>query len=261
MAFVNRRFILFAVLLGGLLFGTTTGYPMVTDDAGTMGRGKGQIELDLELSYDKTAKDGEDPTRSEAGEASLTATYGLGKNLDIVVELPYQWQSAYVSGQLLARNDGLADVNLDLKWCFFEKDGWGFALKPGLSLPAGNDEKGLGGGRTAYRLYFITTRELEPWAFHLNLGYHRNENNAGNRADIWHVSAAAELKLARDFKVGVDLGMERNPVPSKSDHPAFALAEGTYDLSERLSLEADVKFGLTKPEKDVTYLLSLTYKF
>jgi len=244
-----------------MLLGPPAGYPMDTDDAGTLGRGKGQIDLNLELSYEKESSDQEVPARKAEESASLSATFGLTENLDLSLELPYEWQDAYVSGQLVERNEGIADVNLDLKWRFWESGDWGFALKPGLSLPTGNDRRGLGSGRTAYRLYFITTRELDPWAFHLNLGYQRNENTVDDRTDLWHVSAAAELKVAKDWTIGVDLGTERNPEEHSGTHPAYALAEVGYDVSERLSLEADVKFGLTQSEKDVTYLFSISYKF
>ncbi|MBU0646727.1 transporter [Patescibacteria group bacterium] len=194
-------------------------------------------------------------------EAALTLTYGLTKDLDFVVTAPYQWLSTHQNGELIARENGISDMSLDLKWRFFEKDGWGLALKPGITLPTGNEEKGLGGGRTTYRLFFITTKEIEPWAFHMNLGYIRNENNVGDRTDLWHASAAAEVGLVKDLKAVANVGIETNPASGSSTHPAFALGGLIYNLSEKISLDAGVKFGLTKPETDVTYLAGVTIKF
>jgi hypothetical protein len=126
-------------------------------------------------------------------------------------------------------------MSLDLKWRFFEKDGWGLALKPGITLPTGNEDRGLGGGRTTYRLFFITTKELEPWAFHLNLGYIRNENNAGVRSDLWHALLAGEVDPVENLKAVNNIGIETNPTPG-STHPVFALGGLIYELSETVSL-------------------------
>jgi hypothetical protein len=178
-----------------------------------------------------------------------------------VVAAPYQWFSTHENDELIGREHGVSDMNLDLKWRFFEKDGWGLALKPGITLPTGNENRGLGGGRTTYRLFFITTKELAPWAFHLNVGYIRNENNGEDRADLWHASAAGEVELMKDLKAVANIGMETNPAPGSSTHPAFALGGLIYELSETLSLDAGVKFGLTKSEADVSFLAGVSIKF
>lgn len=261
----KRNYIgLSVAILGWLVFTASAAHaahPLITDDAGTVGKGGVQLEINAELAYDKETLDDSTTEKSEVAEAALTVTYGLTDSLDFVVTAPYQWLSAHENDELIAREKGISDMSLDLKWRFFEKDGWGLALKPGISLPTGNEEKGLGGGRTSYRLFFITTRELEPWAFHLNIGYIRNENNGGDRSDLWHASAAAEVELVKDLKAVANIGIETNPASDSSTHPAFALGGLIYELSEKISLDAGVKFGLTKPEADVSYLAGVTIKF
>jgi hypothetical protein len=56
----------------------------------------------------------------------------------------------------------------------------------------------------------------EPWAFHVNVGYMRNEyklqaDEDANRKDIWHVSIASQVKVVKDLSLVANLGMERNP--------------------------------------------------
>jgi hypothetical protein len=42
--------------------------------------------------------------------------------------------------------------------------------------PLITDDTGTQGkGRATYNFFFIATKEMKPWAFHLNLGYIRNE--------------------------------------------------------------------------------------
>ena len=96
-----------------------------------------------------------------------------------ILGVPYEWIRAKEEGDTFTEN-GISDISLEVKWRFYEKDGLSFALKPGISMPTGDEEKGLGAGRVGYRIFFITTKEIAPWAFHLNLGYIRNENKAMN---------------------------------------------------------------------------------
>jgi hypothetical protein len=152
-------------------------------------------------------------------------------------------------------------MRLDLKRRFFEKDGWGLALKPGITLPVGNADKGLGGGRTTYRLFLVTTREIEPWAFHLNLGYLRNENNGGDRSDLWHASLAGEVELTEGLKAVASVGAQTNPAAGSGTHPAFALGAWSMRCQKRVSRNAGMKFGLTNPEADVSYLAGVTIHF
>ncbi|MCE5280637.1 MAG: transporter [Deltaproteobacteria bacterium] len=258
------KFVLSAAILGWLILTAGPSYaahPLVTDDAGTVGAGSVQIEATGEFGRDKETADDGTALESRTNEAALTLTYGLTQDLDFVVAAPYQWFSVYENDALTGRENGLSDMGLDLKWRFFEKDGWALALKPGVTLPTGDDEKGLGSGRAGYRLFFISTREMEPWAFHLNLGYIRNENRAGDRKDLWHASVAAEVGLIEHLKAVANVGIETNPAVGTSIDPAFALGGLIYELSEKVSLDAGVKFGLTEPETDVSYLVGLTFKF
>lgn len=237
------------------------GHPLITDDAGTMGKGKGQIEIGVQSWNHKEAVDATTTDKTDGGEAAPVITFGLHERVDLVATIPYQWWSTETNGTRVSRADGIADVGLDLKWRFFNHDGWGLALKPGVSFPTGNEEQGLGSGRMAYRLFFIATKELGALACHLNLGYIRNENNAGDQKDLWRASFAAEYEVVKNLKVMANVGTERNPAPDSSTHPAFALGGAAYALSERISVDGGVKFGLNKAEPDVTYLFGMTFKF
>jgi len=261
---IKRNPVLSAAVLGWLVLAAGpahAAHPLVTDDAGTLGAGAVQIEATGEFGRDRETADDGTTLETRSSEAALTLTYGLTDSLDFVVAAPYQWLSVHENDALAGRESGLSDMSLDLKWRFFEKDGWAMALKPGVILPAGDDEKGLGSGRAGYRLFFISTGEMEPWAFHLNLGYIRNENGAGDRKDLWHASAAAEVGLIENLKAVANVGIGTNPAAGSSIDPAFALGGLIYEFSEKVSLDAGVKFGLTVPETDVSYLVGLTFKF
>ena len=252
-----------------LLFAVQTSFaahPLVTDDAGTVGAGKVQLEVSGEVTRDKARVHSEDlgghiTEKTRGGALGATVTVGVHDRVDVVVGIPYQWYSVREDGERTGRAEGLSDISVDLKWRFFEQDGWSLAAKPGVSLPTGDDDKGLGNGRAAYRMFLIGTKELAPWAFHVNLGYIRNENRFEDRKNLWHASAAAEVEVVKDLKVVANVGVERNPDATSSTNPAFALGGLMYQLSEKFSVDGGVKVGLTKPEDDVAYLFGVTMKF
>jgi len=189
--------------------------------------------------------------------------------VDIVLGLPYQWKKTRIDGVVTAdsteQGDGIADMSLEVKWRFYEKDGMSFALKPGVTIPSGDENKGLGNGRVSYGLMFITTKEIKPLALHLNLGYHHNEDKLqadkdANRNDIWHTSLAAEVEVMKDLKVVGNIGMERNPDKTSNTHPAFILGGLIYSITESIAVDVGVKGGLNKPETDYTVLAGITWR-
>jgi len=254
-----RKIVVVVVVLlwSGLAFAA---HPLITDDTGTQGKGKFQLEVNSEFNYDKEAKEGI-TTEATGGAVATALSYGITDNIDVVLGIPYQWFKVKEDGEVTSKENGISDMSLELKWRFFEKDGLSLALKPGITLPTGDDKKGLGTGRATYGLYFITTKEIEPWAFHLNLGYVRNENKADERKDIWYASLAGEVEVVKNLKVVANIGVKRNPDDASNTHPAFILGGLIYSLSENFDIDFGIKGGLNKPETDYSILAGIAWRF
>jgi hypothetical protein len=264
-----RLFLIFVfslfTIVSSLFTVSYAAHPLITDDTGTLGKGKFQLEVNSEFSHDKETEEGV-TTKETGGEVAAILSYGIIDNVDIVLGLPYQWTKTKEDGEVTSDVDGISDISLEAKWRFFEKDGLSFALKPGITLPTGDENKGLGNGRASYGLVFITTKEIEPWAFHLNLGYTHNEyklqeDNEANRKGIWHVSLASEVEVVKDLKVVANIGMERNSDKTSNTHPAFILGGLIYSITESIAVDFGVKGGLNKPETDLTFLAGIAFKF
>jgi len=252
----------FLILWAGAAYAA---HPLITDDAGTQGKGKLQLEVNSEFGYDKNSSDGI-TTKETGGEIGTILSYGILDSMDIVLSLPYQWTKTKEGGDVTSDEDGIGDMSLELKWRFFNKDGLSLALKPGITLPTGNEKKGLGNGKTSYGFDLITTKEIKPWVFHLNLGYHYNEyklqaDKDENRNGIWHMSLAGEVEVVKDLKAVANIGIERNPDKTSNTHPAFILGGLIYSISESIAIDAGVKGGLNKPETDVTFLAGIAWRF
>lgn len=231
-------------------------HPLITDDAGTQGTGKFQFEFNYE--YEHEACDGE---KEDVNQLQMVATYGINNNIDVVFALPYQYIRCASEGGARNTQAGLADIAFELKWRFYELNGFSFALKPGISFPLGDEEKGLGAGEVGGSVYFITTKEIEPWAFHFNAGYGRNENSLDERTDIWHVSLAAEVEVFEWMHAVGNVGLETNCDRHSDTPPAFILGGFIFPLAENFSFDIGVKGGLTEPESDYSLLTGITMCF
>ncbi|GER92463.1 transporter [hot springs metagenome] len=230
-------------------------HPLITDDTGTQGKGKFQLEINGEYGHDK-----EDGVTKNTTQTVTTLTYGWLDNMDIAIGMPYQYIRTKDS-EGITRHDGMSDLSIDLKWRFHERDGFSLALKPGITLPTGDYERGLGAGRMTYGVFFIVTQELKPFIIHANLGYRRNENKIDERRDIWHASLAGELEIIKGLKAVANIGVERNPDKASNTHPAFVIGGLVYSVTDNFDIDIGIKGGLNKPETDITTMAGITLRF
>lgn len=235
-------------------------HPLITDDAGTQGKGKYQLEVNGQYDSDKETVNGVS-VKSTGGQAGATLSYGIIDNADLVLNVPYVWGKVTEDGVSVYDEKGLSDVSFEGKWRFFEKDGLSFGLKPGISLPTGNDEKGLGTGKTGYHIFLIGSKEAAPWAFHANLGYIRNENKAEEEKSLWHASLATTYEIVKNLKLVGNIGMERNADKAADNDPAFIIAGAIYSISENFDIDAGVKYGLSSSETDLSLLAGMAFRF
>lgn len=233
---------------------TYAAHPLITDDAGTQGQGKFQLEFNGQNDYDR-----EGGIKTEKTILGTTFSYGIIDPLDLVIGISYQFLKT--ENDALIKNEGLADISLDLKWKFYERDNLALALKPGITLPTGDEQKSLGTGKATYRLFFISTLEKKPWAFHFNLGYIRNENKLEERVDLWHISLATWVEVVKDLKLVANIGLEENREKSKDEPPAFLLGGIIYSCTENFDLDFGLKLGLNGPETDFSVLAGLAWRF
>lgn len=258
---VSALFVIFILWTGTAL----AAHPLITDDTGTQGKGKFQLELNGEVSFDEETSDGV-AVEETASELAAVGSYGITEEIDIVVGMPYQWTKAEGAGSEVFDETGVSDMSIELKWRFYDNDGLSLAMKPAVSLPTGDEQKGLGNGRASYGVTFITTKSSGPWEFHFNLGYARNEyeleeDEAANRKDVWHVSFAPALEVADGLTAVANIGIERSPDKTSDTHPAFVLGGLIYAVSENLDIDAGIKAGLNKPEADTTILAGMALRF
>ena len=237
-------------------------HPLITDDTETQGAGKYQLEMNAQCARDKTAAEGIE-TKVRHGEFEAALSFGVNDRTDIVVGLPYEREQSETGG-VISRERGFADMSVEAKWRFLEQDGISLALKPGLTFPTGNDEKGHGTGKVGYSAFIIAAKEAKPWSIFFNLGYIRNENKESTvdeRRDLWHVSLAVVRDLSERVKLVGNIGVETNPDKRSDTKPAFLLGGLVYAVTEHVDVDFGLKTGLNGAEMDYTVLIGSAFRF
>ena len=241
-----------------ILLGGTSAYaahPLITDDAGTLGKGNAQLEINGEYAHNEEAG-----VTEEGYELAPTLTYGLTDTVDLVVTVPYQSIKVKEAGVSVTES-GLADSAVELKWNFYNSGNLGLALKPGFTIPTGDEDKGLGVGKSGYGAFMIGTLDQSDFMVHGNIGYFRNQNSAGERENLWHGSLATEYAVNDALTAVANIGLETNPDPETDTPPAFALGGVIYSVNDTIDVDGGVKFGLNKYEADYSFLAGMSLAF
>jgi hypothetical protein len=241
--------------------------PLQTDDTGTQGAGHSQIEIGVESATNKQTEAGV-AYKETGGAVSATLTYGLSDSIDLVAGMPYEWYIEKEDGVKVADGNGIGDLALQIKWRFYDNADAGFslALKPGLTLPTGDADRGLGTGRVSSDVTLIATREARLASYHINLGYSHNEYKLDevsetSRRNIWHASLAAKLNVTGKLGVVGDLGIETSSDKDADTDPAYILGGLIYAVGDNADLDIGVKSGLNDAETDTTLLAGVTMRF
>jgi hypothetical protein len=250
------------LLLCVFLLGPSTAsaaLPLISDDTGTQGKGKFQLETSGTWLADKENEGGEG-VRDSNSFATVVFTAGVAETLDVMVTVPYAWTETKESGAI-TRNNGFSDTVLEAKWRFYEKQKLSVAIKPGILIPTGDMDKGLGNDHIGYSAFLISTAEAEPWSFNTNLGYLYLPNSTGARSNIWFGSFASLYAVAERWKIVGEIGASRNTDPSDSTNPVFTQIGLIYSPTDYLDLSAGYLFGLNNAAVDQSVRAGVTVRF
>lgn len=244
------------------------GPPLVTDDTGLVDVGHLEVEINSSYAHDSERVNGA-RVRSETSDAEVKLSTGILKNLGVSLAMPYIFTARErTDGELTGATDGFGDMLLELKYVFFEQEGFSLMLKPTVQIPTGKYSAGLSEGRWQPGVALVATREFADgkYALHSNVGYehhfYRTEDaKAENRSDLWSVSVAGEAEVVTNLTAMLDFGVSRSVDASTSTPAVYGLVGFRYEVNTYLDVDCGVKVGLTKPEDDVAALYGVVLKF
>lgn len=236
------------------------GYPLSTDDAGTNGKMKFQMETSAEFAFDK-----QDQVKSTGKSIGLSLSAGLLDSLDISAGVPFTWQKEKESGITNLDNSGLEDTSLALKWRFMELGPASFALKPSVSFATGHYDRGLGAARPGYSATLISSVEFKPATISANAGYTMQKytvaDKDGNREHLFNFSLAAAVEVMKHLQVVAEIGTGKNSDRSNNIWPTFITGGVIYSVLESLEVSLGARGGVNDLATDITAMTALTFKF
>ena len=231
-------------------------HPLITEDTGTVGRGNYQLELTAEL-----ARQSDEGRTVHGAQPAALLSYGVLPNADLQLGQPWL---RIVSDDGANREviDGPLDTSLDFKWRFYERGGLSFGFKPGITLPTGDDQRGLGAGLVTWGALLIGTYDARgPFAFYSHLGYRRFRNTLGWREALYHISGAMAYLPSENLKLVADVSADTNPLPSAYGTLRYAVLGAIYSPRENLDVDAGVKFRLNGIVFDRSLLMGVTLRW
>ena len=178
--------------------------PLITDDTGTMGVMKFQLETGTEFGWNREDNNGV-ATDAPYQLLSLTLTAGVLDSLGLVLALPFCWQQVEENGLKTYDNGGLNDLSLALKWRFLELGPASFALKPSITIPSGDYNRGLSDARPAYGATLISTVEFKPVTISANAGYtiqkYTDADRSTCRENLWNLSMSGTAEVIKGLQM------------------------------------------------------------
>jgi hypothetical protein len=220
-------------------------HPLITEDTGTQGKGRQQLEV--------FGEDGRTRGAHEALDQQTTVfSYGLSESSDLQASLPWQGDGA---------SRGAGDAALDLKWRFYESGAFSLGVKPGITLPTGDDGKGLGAGRAGWGTLLIVSYEPGRLAVHAHAGYKRNRNTLGARESLTHYSVAAVLHIPGNVRLVADAARDTDPDPAVAGAQRSLVLGAIWSVSRDFDLDAGVKTGGGSSPLDRALLLGATARW
>ena len=234
---LQSRFLSILVLLAPPAWAA---HPLITEDTGTQVAGHWQLEVNAERQ-----KDG---GRTRPVQWGDTLSYGFQDNAELQVGLPY------------VRGLGKGDLAIDVKWRFHQEGAMSLGLKPGITLPTGNEQRGLGTGKATAGTLLILSYEPQGWAFHTHAGYRYNRNSVGDRESLLHYSAALWLKPTDRLKLVADLSFDTNPDRTSNTSLRQNVFGFIYSVTKDFDVDAGYRRG-NSPAIDRALMAGITLRW
>lgn len=231
-------------------------HPLLTEDTGTQGEGRFQLELTADRTRDH-------PPGVLAREvlANSVLSYGASDTVDLQLGLPWlRLHARHVDAGRHAER-GLLDASLDLKWRFYERGPLSLGFKPGITLPTGNERDGFGSGRVTAGALLILSWAPGPLALHSHAGYRWNNNTVDQRKSLGHLSAAVTWEATEKLKLVADASVDSNPDRATRASVRYAILGLIYSVTPDFDLDFGIKHGLGAPAVDHAVLFGVALRW
>jgi hypothetical protein len=249
-----RTFFLVGILIGISASFCSAFPPFRTEDAGTTPQGGFGLELLNAFTNSDFGKD---------NISTLTVIYGLADWIEADIDFAF----LTVRPDKGQNESGFGDILFLLKLKILGQNGIlsenevlpDLVLEPSISIPTGDEDKGLGLGET--RPGLLLTVEETFWgklAGRANLGYFAI-NLDDDYEDNFFYGFQIDFPL---FTERLRLGSELTGVfGSDGANPLFNLTGLVFQITDTIGINGGVEFGLKDAQSSVTGIVGVTFGF
>lgn len=252
-----KRFILLVIIISGWFYLIQTKAfpcrPLKTEDTGTTPCGKPALELSLEFSR----------LENNDKEYALCSVfnYGLTDRLDVGFEIPLVFLNPSDGNS----EKGLGDIVLRMKYRLVDETDFhpGFLIKPTFKVPNGNDNKGLGSGKSDAGILLVLSKTFGNFATYLNTGYNMLDLP---KDKFWSDNTiffglGFSQPVNKRFSLLGELTYEPNFNSQRSDDTFDVVWGMVYTLNTSITLDFALRSGLTDASQDYSIISGITVNF
>lgn len=226
-------------------------HPLISDDTGTQGEGRQQ----LELSWDRINEDSEGVNRRSL---DMVWSLGLSDAVDVSIFVPY----THLSHRRVESTKGIGDGSVNIKWRFLERDSFSMAATYSLGLLNGDEDEGLGDEELLSFANLVAQKQWQSWQWLVNAGWqYQHQSDSRFRDHTWQLSSAVLYQSSAQWTWVADIGYRQNPIAARSNAAAVMVVGVIYHLSPGLDLDVGYHKGLNKADKSERIGLGLAIRW
>lgn len=174
--------------------------------------------------------------------------YGVFPNTQLTLDLGL----ASAGGGGKPATTGFGDVALSVKYRFLqETNGWPeLAIFPGLTLPTGEADRGLGNGRATYHLPLWAQKSFGPWTVDGGGGVFLN--SASGARDHPYGGVLLQRNLGGHLSLGGEMFAQGQDAEGDRGYAALNFG-GSYNFTEHFSVQASAGHSVTGDDHMLWY--------
>ena len=230
---------------------THAAHPLISEDTGTQGTGKFELELGTETSHVQGDRIHElDPQLS----------FGARDDIDLIARPTYFWLHG-AAADAAGRRSGFGTTGLDFKWRAIERAPWAFGVRAGADLPT--SQGGIGPHEGGGHIVAIATYEVEALMATANAAYSHLPQDVGfaARRDIVRFSGGALARVGDAVRIAGDLVIAQSSEALDRTWPVVGIVGFIATLPWGFDVDAGVQVPINRGAPTTQWLVGATQRW